>query len=74
MAAPHSGTTTPLQWSISYVRVKGINVTSARLDVELFIRSIVPGRQVITEQGWILRAILCRFCWDSSSSFLSKQG
>ena len=53
MAAPPSGTTTPIQWSIPYVGVARLNIPSARLDVELFLRSIVPGRQVITEQGWL---------------------
>jgi hypothetical protein len=53
MAAPFSGTTIPIYWSIPIVRVAGLNIPSARLDVELFLRSTLPGRQIIAEQAWL---------------------
>src|SRR4051794_29276157 len=53
MAAPRSGTTTPLRWSIPLVRVGSLTIPSARLDVELFLRTTLPGLQVIAEQGWL---------------------
>jgi hypothetical protein len=46
MAVPSAGTTTPVQWSIPWIQVAGLSVPSARLDVELFVRTSLPGRQI----------------------------
>jgi hypothetical protein len=53
MSAPFWSTTTPLQWLIAWVRLGGLNIPTARLDVELFPRSILPGQHVVSEQGWL---------------------
>ncbi len=53
MATPFSGTTTPFQWSIRLLSVGSLTIPTARLDVELFLRTTLPGRQVIAEQAWL---------------------
>src|ERR1051325_1010524 len=47
------GTTTPFQWSIQPVAVGGSTIPSARLEFEFFLRSTLPGTQVLCEQAWI---------------------
>lgn len=53
MTAPLSGTTTPIQWSIQLVSLSSLTVPSARLEVELFLRTAQPGLQVVAEQAWL---------------------
>ncbi|HUY31638.1 MAG TPA: hypothetical protein VMV69_02585 [Pirellulales bacterium] len=53
MTAPLSGTTTPFQWSIQSVPAGRLTVPSARLEVELFLRTTLPGLRVIAELGWL---------------------
>ena len=53
MAAGLLGTTTRFQWSIQLVHVGNLTIPIARLDVELFLRATLPGRQFIPEQCWL---------------------
>jgi hypothetical protein len=53
MSAPGWTSTTPLQWSIPWIQVGSVSIPAARLEVELFLRTILPGRQVVSEQGWL---------------------
>ncbi len=53
MSAPFWTSTTPLQWLIVWVRLGSLNIPTAHLDVELFLRSILPGRHVVSEQTWL---------------------
>jgi hypothetical protein len=53
MAAPLSGSTIPIQWSIQLVSLASVTVPSARLEVELFLRTTQPGLQVVAEQAWL---------------------
>lgn len=53
MAAPLAGTTTPIQWIIQLVSGGALTIPSARLEVELFVRTILTGRQVVSEQAWL---------------------
>jgi hypothetical protein len=46
-------TTTPFQWSIQSVTSAGVTIQSARLEVELFLRSTLPGLHLLCEQGWL---------------------
>jgi hypothetical protein len=54
MAAPISPTTTPIQWSIQSVSLGSLIIPSARLEIDLFLRSALPGLQVVAEIGWVV--------------------
>ncbi|MBI1831782.1 MAG: hypothetical protein HYR84_10065 [Planctomycetes bacterium] len=45
--------TTAIRWSIQYVTTGSLTIPSARLEVEVFLRSALPGCQLICEQAWI---------------------
>ena len=53
MAAPFSVTTTPVSWTIPLLRLANLTIPSARLDVEVYLRTILPGMQVVAEQAWL---------------------
>jgi len=37
----------------SFVHVGNLAIPSARLEIEIFLRSIMPGRQIMSEQCWL---------------------
>lgn len=45
--------TTLVQWSIQQAKTAGLSVPSARLEVDFFLRSKLPGLQLLCEQAWI---------------------
>jgi hypothetical protein len=47
------GTTTPVQWAIQPVTAGGLTLPSARLEVEVFLRSTSPGFVLLYEQAWL---------------------
>jgi hypothetical protein len=53
MAAPFSGTTSSITWSISKLQVGNVTIPSARLEVEIFLPTLLPGLQIIAEQAWL---------------------
>src|SRR5690349_13109240 len=48
-----SPTTTPIQWSIQTVSLGNLTIPGARLEIDLFLRTALPGLQVLAENGWI---------------------
>jgi hypothetical protein len=53
MPAPSSQTTTPVQWFVQSVSVGSLTVLSARLEIDLFLRTALPGLQIVAEIGWV---------------------
>jgi hypothetical protein len=53
MVGPSSGTTTPIQWLVQLVSGGVLTISSARLEVEVFLRTTLPGLQVVSEQVWL---------------------
>ena len=53
MAAPLSGTLTPIRWSVQPAQVGNLAISIARLDIGLYLRTVLPGRRVVPEQSWL---------------------
>src|SRR5262249_19205390 len=46
-------TTTPIQWLIQLVSGGALSISSARLEIELFLSTTLPGLRVVSEQVWL---------------------
>ncbi len=53
MATHSSPTTTSIQWLIQLIPGGALTLPSARLEVELFLRTTLPGQHVVSEQVWL---------------------
>ena len=47
------GTTTPILWDIKTVSQSGMTLRSARLELDVYLRSTSPGFVLLNEQAWI---------------------
>jgi hypothetical protein len=47
------GTTTSFQWAIQPVSLGSVTIHAARLEIEVFLHSMLPGMSLLCEQAWI---------------------
>jgi hypothetical protein len=53
MSSTPSSTTTPISWSIRTVSLPGLIFPAARLSFRLYGRTVLPGRQLTSIDGWV---------------------